>query len=98
MNKLTYLCRTFTKNRKEVETRIYLSLQSKAEGVFDFWIDDDDVLETIPISKRKLQSLRKDGTLPNRFIKGKFYYKFSGVMELLLSNYYNPNFKCDGVK
>ena len=51
------------------------------------WIDAQDVMLSLHISRRTLQSLRDNGTLPYSRINGKLYYKMSDVESLLESNY-----------
>lgn len=51
------------------------------------WIDGQDVLQVLHISKRNLQTLRDNGTLGFSRIGGKIYYKVSDVEGLLEKNY-----------
>lgn len=65
-----------------------LSLQKTRFDVFnETWIDGQDVIQTLHISKRTLQSQRDEGTLKFSRINGKFYYKVSDLENLLESNY-----------
>lgn len=52
------------------------------------WLDNQDVSMTLHLSKRTLQTLRDNGTLPYSQIKNKIYYKVSDVNALLESSYY----------
>ena len=61
--------------------------KSKLDNFKETWIDGQDVLHTMHISKRTLQSLRDNGTLPYSRINGKFYYKVADIENLLESNY-----------
>ena len=83
---------------QEIKARIELLQLSRAEVLKDTWIDNQDVLQTLHISKRTLQTFRTNGTLPYSKVQGKFYYKVSDVEQLLQDNYYNHNFKCNGNK
>lgn len=68
-----------------------LSLQkTKLDDFKDTWIDGQDVMMTLHISKRTLQSLRDEGTLNFSRINGKFYYKVSDI-EYLLESHYSKN-------
>lgn len=98
MKEIIDLILALSQEIKFIKAYIKLLKQSRAERLKDSWIDNQDVLQTLHISKRTLQTFRKNGTLPYSKIQGKFYYKVSDIEELLQSNYYNPNFKCDGVK
>ncbi len=98
MKEIVDLILSLSQEIKDLKARIELIRQSRAERLKNTWIDNQDVLQTLHISKRTLQTFRKNGTLPYSKVQGKFYYKVSDIEELLQSNYYNPNFKCDGVK
>ncbi|MCX7547765.1 helix-turn-helix domain-containing protein [Xanthomarina sp. F1114] len=98
MSEIIDLILALSQEIKELKARIELIRLSRAEVLKDTWIDNQDVLQLLHISKRTLQTFRSNGTLPYSKVQGKFYYKVSDIEELLQSNYYNPNFKCDGVK
>ena len=53
----------------------------------DIWIDAQDVMQTLHISRRTLQALRDNQILPYSRIKGKFYYKAADLDSLLKGNY-----------
>ncbi len=61
--------------------------KSKAELFQESWIDGQDVMQSLHISKRTLQSLRDSGVLPYSRINGKFYYKVEDIETLLENNY-----------
>jgi Helix-turn-helix domain len=61
--------------------------KNKLDNFKDVWIDGQDVMQTLHLSKRTLQALRDNGTLPYSRINGKFYYKVSDIENLLESNY-----------
>ena len=61
--------------------------KSKTELFRETWIDGQDVMQALHISKRTLQSLRDSGVLPHSRINGKFYYKVEDIEALLESNY-----------
>ena len=64
------------------------SLQkSKIEAFREDWLDGQDVMQLLHISKRTLQSLRDTGTLPYSRLHGKIYYKLSDIDNILKSNY-----------
>ncbi|MEQ9287725.1 helix-turn-helix domain-containing protein [Fulvivirga sp. M361] len=72
---------------KTIKAYLLNSHRSRLEQFNDEWIDGQDVMQTLHISKRTLQSLRDSGTLPYSRINGKFYYKVSDMEALLDSNY-----------
>ena len=83
MNLLMQLTRDF-----EVIRAYVLALKkSKLDNFKETWIDGQDVMHTMHISKRTLQTLRDNGTLPYSRINGKFYYKVADIENLLESNY-----------
>lgn len=51
------------------------------------WVDGQEVMQLLHISKRTLQSLRDTKALPYSRIKGKFYYKVEDVLAILETNY-----------
>ena len=51
------------------------------------WIDNQDVMETLHISPRTLQTLRSNGTLPFSRINGKIYYRRQDIQKILADNY-----------
>lgn len=98
MTEIIDLLLALSQEIKDLKARIELLRHSRAEVLKDTWIDNQDVLQTLHISKRTLQTFRDNGTLPYSKVKGKFYYKVSDVEQLLQDNYYNHNFKRDGRK
>ena len=95
MTEIIDLLLTLSQDVKDLKARIELLRQSRAEVLKDTWIDNQDVLQTLHISKRTLQTLRTNGTLPYSKVKGKFYYRVADIEQLLQDNYYNHNFKRD---
>ncbi len=98
MTEIIDLLLALSQEIKDIKARIKLLRQTRAEVLKDTWIDNQDVLQTLHISKRTLQTLRDNGTIPYSKVKGKFYYKVSDIEQLLQDNYYNHNFKRDGNK
>jgi hypothetical protein len=98
MNEIIHLVLSLPQGIQEVKTRIELLRLSRAELLKDTWNDNLYVLQNLHISMETLKTLRKNGTLTYKKVKGKFYYKVSDIENLFQRNYYNPNFKCDGIK
>jgi len=96
MNDLMPIILAMYEQIKEIKVLIHLLKQSRAEVLKDTWVDNQDVLQMLHISKRTLQTFRSNGTLPYSKVSGKFYYKVSDIEELFKSNYYNHNFKTNG--
>jgi hypothetical protein len=72
---------------KEIKAQLLVLKQTKTEAFKQSWIDGQDVMLALKISKRTLQTLRDTGILPYSRINGKFYYKVADLEELLESNY-----------
>src|SRR6478735_8597454 len=87
MNAILQLARDF-----EVIKAYILALKKSGLDKFnDTWIDSQEVMTSMHISKRTLQSLRDNGTLPYSRINGKFYYKVTDLVNVLDSNYAKSN-------
>ena len=98
MTEIIDLLLTLSLEIKDLKARIEIFRQSRSESLKDIWVDNQDVLQTLHISKRTLQTFRTNGTLPFSKIQGKFYYKVSDIEQLFQDNYYYHNFKCHGNK
>ncbi|AHW61039.1 Helix-turn-helix domain-containing protein [Draconibacterium orientale] len=72
---------------KEIKAHLLVLKQTRTEKFKQAWIDGQEVMLALSISKRTLQSLRDAGTLPYSRINGKFYYKVADLEKLLESNY-----------
>lgn len=75
---------------KEVKATVGVLRKTQLQQVAENWIDGQEVMLTMKISKRTLQTLRDSGALPYSRINGKFYYKVSDLEELLQRNYSKP--------
>jgi len=98
MTEIVDLILALSQEIKELKVLIDVYKQSRAERLKDTWLDNQDVMQTLHISKRTLQTFRDNGTLPYSKVGGTFYYKVSDIEHVLQSNYYNQNFKCDATK
>ncbi|ARN77461.1 DNA-binding protein [Nonlabens spongiae] len=96
MNDLIPLILALSEQIKELKVYIHLIRKSRAEVLKDNWVDNQDVMQMLHISKRTLQTFRSNGTLPYSKVSGKFYYKVSDIEALFKNNYYNHNFKNNG--
>ena len=72
---------------KEIKAQLLVLKQTRTEKFKQDWIEGQEVILALNISKRTLQSLRDAGTLPYSRINGKFYYKIADLEKLLESNY-----------
>ena len=68
---------------KEMKAQVLILKQTRTEKFKQEWIDGQDVIDALNISKRTLQSLRDNGTLPYSRVNGKFYYKVADLEQLL---------------
>lgn len=87
MNEIIQSLLALANDIKEVKACLQSINQTRADKFKESWIDGQDVMLALNISKRTLQSFRDKGLLPYSRINGKFYYKVSDLEALLESNY-----------
>lgn len=87
MTEVLNLLMQLTRDFEVVKAYVFALKKSKLDNFKETWIDGQDVMHTMHISKRTLQTLRDNGTLPYSRINGKFYYKVAYIENLLESNY-----------
>jgi len=87
MTEVINLLMQLTRDFEVIRAYVLAMKKSKLDNFKETWIDGQDVMHTMHISKRTLQSLRDNGTLPYSRINGKFYYKVADIENLLESNY-----------
>ena len=87
MTEVLNLLMQLTRDFEVVKAYVFALKKSKLDNFKETWIDGQDVMHTMHISKRTLQTLRDNGTLPYSRINGKFYYKVADIENLLESNY-----------
>lgn len=56
-------------------------------AVLEDWIDGQDVMTKLHISRRTLQTLRSNGTVPYSRIRNKIYYLRQDIERILSDNY-----------
>jgi predicted amidohydrolase YtcJ len=72
---------------KEIKAQLLVLKQTRSEKFKQSWIDGQDVMLALKVSKRTLQTMRDTEILPYSRINGKFYYKVEDLEKLLESNY-----------
>ncbi|MCL3781169.1 DNA-binding protein [Prolixibacteraceae bacterium JC049] len=72
---------------KEIKVYLQQINKTRLEKFNESWIDAQEVMHALNISKRTLQTLRDNGTIPYSRLNGKFYYKLSDIESLLEHNY-----------
>ena len=87
MTEVLNLLMQLTRDFEVVRAYVFALRKSKLDNFKETWIDGQDVMHTMHISKRTLQTLRDNDTLPYSRINGKFYYKVADIENLLESNY-----------
>ncbi len=87
MTEVLNLLMQLTRDFEVVRAYVFALKKSKLDNFKETWIDGQDVMHIMHISKRTLQTLRDNGTLPYSRINGKFYYKVADIENLLESNY-----------
>jgi hypothetical protein len=88
MSDLTDILNSLKLDLGEIKTAISKINKPAIQSFADEWLDNQDALMLLHISKRSLQHLRDSGSLPFSRIRGKFYYKTSDIKELLEKNYF----------
>ena len=71
------------------------ALTEKQKEPKDVFLDNQDFLQLMNISKRTAQSWRDEGIISFSQVGSKIYYRMSDVQKLLDSNYYRVNPKMD---
>lgn len=66
----------------------FLKARLNGQPLAQLWLDNQDVSMALHLSKRTLQTLRDNGTLPYARIQNKIYYKVMDINAMLESNYY----------
>lgn len=87
MNELMDLVQKILEEMRIIKREFTLINADTIEQIKSEWIDSQDVMMCLNISKRTLQNLRDNKTLPFSKINGKFYYKTADLKALLDSNY-----------
>jgi|APIni6443716594_1056825.scaffolds.fasta_scaffold1667941_2 hypothetical protein len=87
MNDILQILNSFHTELKEIKTSLDKITKPVPCHLAGTWLDSQDVLLLLHISKRSLQKLRDNRTLSFSRINGKFYYKVADIQELLERNY-----------
>jgi len=72
---------------KEMMALVLVMKRTRADTLLHSWIDGQEVMDALKISKRTLQSMRSSGVLPYSRLNGKFYYKATDLENLLNKQY-----------
>jgi hypothetical protein len=87
MNELMDLVQKILEEMRIIKRELTLINSDTIEKIKSEWVDSQDVMMCLHISKRTLQNLRDNKTIPFSKINGKFYYKTADLKALLDSNY-----------
>lgn len=87
MNEIIDMMLRLSEDIKLLKAYLQVLRKSNFERFQETWIDGQDVMQALHISKRTLQSLRDSGVLPHSRLNGKFYYKVADVEAMLEKNY-----------
>ncbi len=87
MNDLFTVIQSIFEEMKIIKKEIQQQKKTRIDEFNETWVDGQDVIQTLHISKRTLQTLRTSGVLPFSRLNGKFYYKLADIERLLESNY-----------
>jgi len=94
MNEIIQALLNLSGDIKEIKAQLQYIKKTRAEVFKETWIDGQDIMLALNISKRTLQTLRDTNVIPYSRIKGKFYYKVSDLENLLDKNYSRNPKKC----
>ena len=87
MTELVDMILMLSREIKKIQTYLQHCSKSGLQRFSDEWIDGQEVMQTLHISPRTLQSLRDNKVLPYSKIRGKIYYKVSDLEKILEENY-----------
>lgn len=91
MNVITIQSEAFQEIVKKLE-EINTRLNSKEKAPTDVWLDNQEFIQVLKISKRTAQHYRDEGYISFSQVGHKIYYKLADVDELL-HKHYNKAFK-----
>jgi 3-methyladenine DNA glycosylase Tag len=91
MNVVTLQSEAFQEIVKKLE-EIHKRLDSKEKEPKEKWLDNQEFLQLLKISKRTAQHYRDSGMISFSQVGAKIYYRLADVEELLKSHY-NKAFK-----
>ena len=98
MTEIIELILSLSQEIKTIKAYLQHFQKSRLERFSEAWIDGQDVMQSLHISKRTLQTLRDSEMLPYSRINGKFYYKVSDIEKMLEANYQPPKSAGHGSK
>lgn len=87
MKEIVTMMLEFSQEIKTIKAYVEVFRKTNLEKLSATWVDGQDVMDILHISKRTLQTLRDNESLPYSRINGKFYYKLSDIENMLESNY-----------
>ena len=87
MNQLIDLVLCISRDIHTINEFLRLESRRISERMADEWMDSEQVMTILKISKRTIQNLRNNGVLAFSRVNGKFYYKATDLEKLLESNY-----------
>jgi hypothetical protein len=87
MKEIIDLLLLLSQELKIIKAFLEVFRKTRLEQFNELWIDGQDVMQALHISKRTLQSMRDSEVLPYSRLNGKFYYKLSDIENMLESNY-----------
>lgn len=87
MNELIELVTYISREMHSLKAFVKWQSRKFSERFAHEWVDGDQVMRILKISRGTMQNLRDRGTLPYSQVSGKFYYKAEDLVNLLESNY-----------
>lgn len=87
MAELVQLILELSSSVKQMTALMLVMKQTRIEHFHQSWIDCEQALNMLRISKRTLRSMRDSGILPCSRLNGKIYYKVDDIEKLLNQHY-----------
>ena len=91
MAEIMQLILELSSSLKEMMALILVMKRSRLELFHQSWIDSEQLMSALKISKRNLQTMRESGVLPYSRLSGKYFYRVNDIEEILNKNYYHTS-------
>ena len=87
MNELIDLAMYISREMHTLKSFVKWQSRKFSERFAAEWLDSEEAMSVLKISKSSLQYLRDTGTLSYSRLSGKFYYKAEDLTKMMESNY-----------
>lgn len=87
MKELISLVLELSRELKTIQAYLEARAKTKADLLRESWLDGNQVMKVLKISRRTLLQMRNSGELSYSKVRNKLYYKLEDIELLLESNY-----------